>query len=335
MFSWYLFVSLVFSHLGFWSGNLFLIAPFPDICLLVPFYEYIYQANEGCMTCRKLEKLERGMPLPLQRGDHIQMPLGQPCLGRCLSHHAIVIDCSESDGNLTVIDIPDNGGMFKKKLIIGANSDVDIEQITRIDYRKRKYTHLETYNRALKFISNQPQNSEQNVDTHPVQNFEFNTDMNTEQNSEHNAKVDQCCSCNVKCYNLFYRNCEHFAAACVNGQEDLSPVNIDESTSLQTVKCCWLTFDIVLAVIQFLLFITNFYIYAVYVQEKVQYNHFPDWLTKAIEGLKCYGSDREYPFIEDCDWKAIVFFFVLYVIVFVVLFVYQYCYLKNTTYCMQ
>ena len=40
MFSWYkyLIVSLVFSHLGFWSGNLFLIAPFPDLCLLVPFY---------------------------------------------------------------------------------------------------------------------------------------------------------------------------------------------------------------------------------------------------------------------------------------------------------
>ena len=31
-------VSLVFSHLGFWSGNLFLIAPFPDLCLLVPSY---------------------------------------------------------------------------------------------------------------------------------------------------------------------------------------------------------------------------------------------------------------------------------------------------------
>ena len=40
--SWYkyLIVSLVFSHLGFWSGNLFLIAPFPDLCLLVPFYDY-------------------------------------------------------------------------------------------------------------------------------------------------------------------------------------------------------------------------------------------------------------------------------------------------------
>ena len=39
MFSWYqyLIVSLVFSHLGFWSGNLFLIAPFPDLCLPVPF----------------------------------------------------------------------------------------------------------------------------------------------------------------------------------------------------------------------------------------------------------------------------------------------------------
>ena len=38
--SWYkyLIVSLfVFSHLGFWSGNLFLIAPFPELCLLVPF----------------------------------------------------------------------------------------------------------------------------------------------------------------------------------------------------------------------------------------------------------------------------------------------------------
>ena len=37
--SWYkyLIVGLVFSHLGFWSGNLFLIAPFPDLCLLVPF----------------------------------------------------------------------------------------------------------------------------------------------------------------------------------------------------------------------------------------------------------------------------------------------------------
>ena len=40
--SWYkyLIVSLVFSHLGFWSGNLFLIAPFPDLCLLVPFFVF-------------------------------------------------------------------------------------------------------------------------------------------------------------------------------------------------------------------------------------------------------------------------------------------------------
>ena len=37
--SWYkyLIASLGFSHLGFWSGNLFLIALFPDLCLLVPF----------------------------------------------------------------------------------------------------------------------------------------------------------------------------------------------------------------------------------------------------------------------------------------------------------
>ena len=41
MFSWYkyLIVCLVFSHFGFWSGSLFLIAPFPDLCLLVLFYD--------------------------------------------------------------------------------------------------------------------------------------------------------------------------------------------------------------------------------------------------------------------------------------------------------
>ena len=29
-----------FSHLGFWSRNLFLIAPFPDLCLLVSFDDF-------------------------------------------------------------------------------------------------------------------------------------------------------------------------------------------------------------------------------------------------------------------------------------------------------
>ena len=40
--SWYkcLIVNLVFSHLGFCSGDFFLIAPFPDLCLLVPFDMY-------------------------------------------------------------------------------------------------------------------------------------------------------------------------------------------------------------------------------------------------------------------------------------------------------
>ena len=53
--SWYkyLIVSLVFSHLGFWSGNLFLIAPFPDLCLLVPFlyFELYNHIAELCNVC--------------------------------------------------------------------------------------------------------------------------------------------------------------------------------------------------------------------------------------------------------------------------------------------
>ena len=31
--------SVLLSYLGFWSGNLFLIAPFPDLCLLVPVFQ--------------------------------------------------------------------------------------------------------------------------------------------------------------------------------------------------------------------------------------------------------------------------------------------------------
>ena len=52
--SWYkyLIVSLVFSHLGFWSGNLFLIAPFPDLCLLVPFYVFKKKLTPGVALTR-------------------------------------------------------------------------------------------------------------------------------------------------------------------------------------------------------------------------------------------------------------------------------------------
>ena len=55
MFSWYkyLIVDLVFSHLGFWSGNLFLIAPFPDLCLLVPFN--IKTLSFRRHACRKIQ----------------------------------------------------------------------------------------------------------------------------------------------------------------------------------------------------------------------------------------------------------------------------------------
>ena len=50
--SWYKYLidSLVFSHLGFWSGNLFLIAPFPDLCLLVPFH-FIWLWPELLVYC--------------------------------------------------------------------------------------------------------------------------------------------------------------------------------------------------------------------------------------------------------------------------------------------
>ena len=61
--SWnrYLIVSLVFSHLGFWSGNLFLIAPFPDLCLLVPFHQMYVQHKINAVDTRVPERYWNGM----------------------------------------------------------------------------------------------------------------------------------------------------------------------------------------------------------------------------------------------------------------------------------
>ena len=41
-----LIVGLGFSHLGFWNGNFFLIAPFPDHSQLVPFYKEFNKINK-------------------------------------------------------------------------------------------------------------------------------------------------------------------------------------------------------------------------------------------------------------------------------------------------
>ena len=65
--SWYkyLIVSLVFSHLGFWSGSLFLIAPFPDLCLLVLTVQKVAQNAQGGFalpvidTCFKINSLTK------------------------------------------------------------------------------------------------------------------------------------------------------------------------------------------------------------------------------------------------------------------------------------
>ena len=44
----YLIVNLVFSNLGFWSGNFILIAPFPAHCLLVHFF--MIESVSGSVT---------------------------------------------------------------------------------------------------------------------------------------------------------------------------------------------------------------------------------------------------------------------------------------------
>ena len=68
--SWYkyLTVNLVFSRLGFWSGNLFLIAPFPDFCLLVPF----------CVSFGHFKGAERHFTASFAKIS--LLTVGRPCL---------------------------------------------------------------------------------------------------------------------------------------------------------------------------------------------------------------------------------------------------------------
>ena len=86
--SWYkyLIVSLVFSHLGFWSGNLFLIAPFSDLCLIVPFFEkpgHNIHNTKVAMKCTHLRST-----LVCSKG-------WLPCLERA-SHSALCVCCRKN-----------------------------------------------------------------------------------------------------------------------------------------------------------------------------------------------------------------------------------------------
>ena len=59
--SWYKYVivSLDFSHLDFWSGNLFLIAPSPDLCLLVPVHTMYHIGTISDILHRGVDSLDQ------------------------------------------------------------------------------------------------------------------------------------------------------------------------------------------------------------------------------------------------------------------------------------
>ena len=52
-----LIVNLVFSHFGFWSGNFFLIAPFPGHCLRVPSFIQSYILFSGIRVLGRVPRI--------------------------------------------------------------------------------------------------------------------------------------------------------------------------------------------------------------------------------------------------------------------------------------
>ena len=194
--------------------------------------------NEGCMVCRQRtrltsEMIKRELPI-LKRGDHIEMPLKDSIFGTFLKHHAIVDSYKVGeefvqDPELYVVEVSRDvdqsnqnerveqcNAKKQKKIEIKRNKyDGKLEDITLIEYRKRKYHHTDTYNRAMSFVGNKSN------------------------------------------YNLVLKNCEHFTAACVNGEHTLSIDNW-KSVSVQTLQLFWAIVDILFAVFQCAFFYHNF-----------------------------------------------------------------------------
>ena len=56
---------------GFWSGNLFLIAPFPDLCLLVPFYKVSAFDLSFCVQFKFMDTLEHVAKLQSVRAGNV------------------------------------------------------------------------------------------------------------------------------------------------------------------------------------------------------------------------------------------------------------------------
>ena len=127
--SWYkcLIVSLGFSHLGFWSGNLFLIAPFPDLCLLVPFYTSL--ANQ-CQSWLVVPPLFTKLPC---------------CSVLCISfsHNNHILICTFSHEKLhnahTEVSRPVLKLFFSTRVIVGSRLTMSGENCHRItqDYLRQ------------------------------------------------------------------------------------------------------------------------------------------------------------------------------------------------------
>ena len=256
------------------------------------------------MTCRHKMRLDkeifnRNLPI-LKTGDHIQMPLDNRCFGTFLKHHAIVknFDVEDCTPKLSVIEVTVvKEGFVQNRLKIKENEyKRELDQITLVEYRKREYNHLDTYTRARELVL------------------------------KDNGQV-----AGGQSYNILTRNCEHFAAACVNGQKKLTFDNFDKSTSLQSSKCFWVVFDIFIAVLQCAFFIMNFYIYAIYVHGKGMEQIFPQFLIHFFNVLQCYHAEQDdLGFMTDCEWKVLAFFEAMFLIFFLcVILPYQYLWLKR------
>ena len=140
--SWYkcLIVSLVFSHLGIWSGNLFLIAPFPDLCLLVPFHTWLLFIRYEKVTSLKNINPNLKILLGVSGWNTVSLlgswPNSKQFRTNFIDHTIAYLRQRNFDG----IDLNWAGPTARRKRPVNRNIFTDMLQVRHLSLRMRKTT---------------------------------------------------------------------------------------------------------------------------------------------------------------------------------------------------
>ncbi|XP_052221861.1 uncharacterized protein LOC127838274 [Dreissena polymorpha] len=186
---------------------------------------------------------------------------------------------------------------------------INLKNVRRVDYQKRKFNKKETFERAKQYYELHKKRVE----------------LFTTQSSKRESLTGDEGSTRKKLnsllrYNLFVQNCEHFAAACVNGDDCKQDIFLDKSTSLQAFRCFRNAVHVFFVLCMTIANVLNVLIYTQFVEKPGSFKHLQRFSFCVINEAGKLNTD--------CDWSVASIYLV---IIFVTLSVsYTYVHMKRS-----